>query len=147
MNDFTTKPNIFRRFVAGFIDYFIVYSFLFTFIYTFGTPNEDGEYSVTGLLSTIPIIFWFLTIVLTETFYGATIGNSILGLKPISLTKTNGKISFSQSIKRHLFDSIEMFMLFGLITIIIIKNSDKNQRLGDIWAKTIVINVKKNQNF
>jgi uncharacterized RDD family membrane protein YckC len=142
MNEIITKPNILKRIIAGFIDYFIVYSFLFAFIYTFGTPNNEGRYSVTGLLSFIPIIFWFLTIILTETFFGATIGNSIVGLKPISLINNNGKISFSQSIKRHLFDSIEMFMFFGLITIIVIKNSDKNQRLGDIWAKTIVIEVK-----
>ncbi|WP_281013643.1 hypothetical protein [Psychroflexus torquis] len=29
--------------------------------------------------------------------------------------------------------------LFGLIGILTIKNSEKNQRLGDMWAKTSVV--------
>lgn len=138
MAEYITKPNLLKRFIAGFIDYLLVYGFFFAFVYLFGKPNDEGGYSVTGILSLIPIIFWFVLIVLTEVFLGATLGNSIAGLKPKSLTNNSGELSFSQSIKRHLFDPIDMFP-FGLIGIITIKNTDRNQRLGDIWAKTIVI--------
>ena len=31
---------------------------------------------------------------------------------------------------------------FGLVGIITIKNTDKNQRVGDLWAKTIVVPIK-----
>jgi uncharacterized RDD family membrane protein YckC len=79
-------------------------------------------------------------IVLPEVFLGATLGNSIVGLKPISLTRNNGELSLSQSIKRHILDPIDMFP-FGLIAIITIKNTDRNQRLGDIWAKTVVTEI------
>jgi len=37
-----------------------------------------------------------------------------------------------------LLDPIDMFF-FGLIGIVTIKNTDKNQRLGDIWGNTIVV--------
>ena len=141
MAEYITKPNLLKRFIACLIDYLLVYGFFFAFVYSFGKPNDEGGYSVTGILSLIPIIFWFVIIVLIEVFFGATLGNSIVGLKPKSLTKNNGELSFSQSIKRHLLDPIDMFP-FGLIAIITIKNTDRNQRLGDIWAKTIITEIE-----
>lgn len=141
MTEYRTKPNLLKRFIAGLIDYLLVYGFFFAFVYAFGEPNNEGGYSVTGILSLIPFVFWFLIIVFTEVFLGATLGNALVGLKPQSLTKSNGELSLSQSIKRHLLDPIDMFP-FGLIGIITIKNTDRNQRLGDIWAKTIVIEVE-----
>lgn len=141
MTAYPTKPNLLKRFIAGLIDYLLVYGFFFAFVYAFGEPNNEGGYSVTGILSLIPFVFWFLIIVLTEVFLGATLGNALVGLKPQSLTKSNGELSLSQSIKRHLLDPIDMFP-FGLVAIITIKNTDRNQRLGDIWAKTIVTEVE-----
>jgi uncharacterized RDD family membrane protein YckC len=141
MTEYRTKPNLLKRFIAGLIDYLLVYGFFFAFVYAFGEPNNEGGYSVTGILSLIPFVFWFLIIVLTEVFLGATLGNALVGLKPQSLTKSNGELSLSQSIKRHLLDPIDMSP-FGLIAIITIKNTDRNQRLGDIWAKTIVTEVE-----
>ena len=141
MAEYTTKPNLLKRMIAGLIDYTLVYAFFYAFVYAFGEPNPKGGYTVTGVLSLIPILFWFVVIVLFEVFYEATIGNSIVGLKPKSLTKHNGELSFSQSIKRHLLDPIDM-MPFGAIGIITILNTDKNQRLGDIWAKTIITEIE-----
>ena len=135
------KTNLGKRFLAGFIDYSIISIFFFAFVYSFGSPNDEGGYSVTGFLALIPFIFWFSFTVLLETFFGATIGNSIVGLKPKSLIKNSGEITLSQSLKRHLLDPIDMFP-FGLIGIMTIKNTDRNQRLGDIWAKTIVTEIK-----
>ena len=79
-----------------------------------------------------------------EQWFGATIGNLLVGLKPISILKNKyilineNKLTFGQSFKRHLLDPIDMFF-FGLVGIVTIKNSDKNQRVGDIWAHTIVV--------
>jgi uncharacterized RDD family membrane protein YckC len=119
-----------------------VYAFTFAFIFALGEPNEEGGFSVTGLLAMVPTLFWFVYIVLLETFYGATVGNSLMDLKPRSLTSSSGTLSLGQSIKRHLLDPIDMFP-FGFLGIILIKNTEKNQRLGDIWAKTIVVSTKK----
>jgi hypothetical protein len=85
-----------------------------------------------------------------EQFFGATLGNKIVGFVPKSVKKDaqgrNGenymeRPTFVQSLKRHLLDPVDMF-LFGLVAIITIKNSELHQRLGDQWAKTIVVSRK-----
>ncbi len=137
-----TKPFLFRRFLAGLIDYSIVYLFFYVLALKFGEPNYQGGYSISGLMIFIPILFWFFMVVFLEVAYGATIGNSIVGIKPISLDRTSGVLSFGQSVKRHLLDPLDMFP-FGIIGIISIKCSEKHQRLGDIWANTIVVEMPK----
>ena len=133
-----TKPFLLKRCIACLIDYVIIYMFFFVFTMKLGEPVANYSYEITGPLALIPIFFWFFMTVLLEVYFGATIGNSIVGLKPKSLLRTSGILSFGQSFKRHLLDPIDMF-LFGFIGIILIKNTDKNQRLGDVWAKTIVV--------
>lgn len=133
-----TEPLIWKRILAGFIDYFIIYTLFFLFIYAFGEPNEDGGYSVNGPLAIVPMLFWGLITIGIEQWIGATLGNLIVGLKPISINGLDDKLSFGQSFVRHLLDPIDMFF-FGLVGVLTIKNSDKNQRVGDIAAKTIVV--------
>ncbi|MGO4773736.1 RDD family protein [Flavobacterium sp. W22_SRS_FK3] len=133
----TSKTNLGKRFLAGLIDYSIICTFFYCFVYCFGHPNDEGGYTVDGLLALVPVLFWFVFTVLLEVLFEATLGNSIMGLKPKSLINNNGELTFIQLLKRHLLDPIDMFM-FGLIGIITIKNTEINQRLGDIWAKTIV---------
>ena len=146
MADYKTKPLIGKRIIAGLIDYAIIYGFFIIFILIFGEQNETGEYSVNGIKSLVPVLFWVLMTIGIEQLMGETLGNSLVGLKPISIKQnlnstfktSNTKPTFGQSFKRHLLDPIDMFF-FGLIGILTIKNSEKNQRLGDMWAKTIVI--------
>ena len=136
-----TQPNIGNRILAGFIDYLIIYGFTFFLVFTLGEPNDDGGYSLNGAPALIPIIFWLIITVGLESGFGGTIGNSMVGLKAIPMSGINRKLTFGQSFKRHLLDPIDMFF-FGLVGIITIKNTDKNQRVGDLWAKTIVITMK-----
>jgi uncharacterized RDD family membrane protein YckC len=139
-----TEPNIGNRMVAGLVDYILIYAFFFFYIYAVGKPNADGGYSVNGLLSIVPIIFWGIMTIGFEIGIGATIGNFILGLKAIPKSGINRKLTFSESLKRHLLDPIDMFF-FGLVGILTIKNTDLNQRVGDLWGQTIVVK-KENLN-
>lgn len=137
-NHTATSPYIFRRFIAGFIDYSIVLTFLIVYIYTFGEQTNKG-YSITGFATLIPMMFWIIMTAGVEQLMGATLGNLIVSLKPVSINNpTNQKVSFSQSLKRHLLAPIDMF-LFGIIGIIVLTNTPKHQRIGDLWAHTIVI--------
>ncbi|MGK0421840.1 MAG: putative RDD family membrane protein YckC [Polaribacter sp.] len=136
-----TESNIGNRFVAGLVDYIIIYGFTFFLSYTIGEPNNEGGTSLSGLPALIPIIFWLIMTVGLESGLGATIGNSLVGLKAIPKNGTNRKLTFSESFKRHLLDPIDMFF-FGLVAIITIKNTEMNQRIGDLWAKTIVVSIK-----
>ena len=130
------KPNTKKRFLAGFIDYTIIYIFNLTYIYAFGSPNEEGVHSISGFPALLPILFWGLVTVGFEQWFGATYGNQLVKLKPQSI---NGdRLSYAQSFKRHLLDPIDMFF-FGVVGILLIKNTKHHQRLGDIWAKTVVV--------
>ena len=133
-----TEPNIGKRILAGFVDYSIIYIFCFVYIYAFGKPDEEGQMSVSGFLALIPIVFWGIMTIGLEQWFSATLGNLIVGLKPVSIRGFTKRLTIGQSLKRHLFDPIDMF-LFGLIAIVTIKNTDRHQRLGDIWANTIVM--------
>jgi uncharacterized RDD family membrane protein YckC len=137
-----TEPSIGNRILAGLIDYTIIYIFTFTMIFGLGEPNEEGVYSLTGAPALIPILFWLIMTVGIEIGMGATLGNSIAGLKAIPMNGRNRKLTFAQSLKRHLMDPVDM-LFFGLPGIITIKNTDKNQRIGDLWAKTIVVKESK----
>lgn len=148
MKGIKTNPNIGSRFLAGFIDYLIIYSVTFILIFAIGEPNDEGVYSLNGAPALISIIFWFIITVGLECGLGGTIGNSIVGLKAIPISGINRNLTFGESFKRHLLDPIDMFF-FGFVGIIAIKNTERNQRVGDLWAKTIVVPMKsldKNNN-
>lgn len=73
-----------------------------------------------------------------EQISGATIGNHLQNLKPVPKKDPRKTLTIGQSIKRHLLDLMD-FQIFGLIAVLTIKNTEFNQRLGDLWAKTIVL--------
>ncbi|HQZ24827.1 MAG TPA: RDD family protein [Flavobacterium sp.] len=141
----STKPNILKRLGAFSIDYCIIFSFTILIMSYFGTSNEDGSTSVKGFPGLAPILFWFLWIIFPEQFYGSTLGNRLLGLKVISIKNPNTtNLTFGQSFKRHFLDTFDAVYFIGLI---LLKNTKYNQRLGDIWAKTIVIDTEDKEQF
>jgi len=135
-----TKPFIRRRFLAAFIDYGIINIVFILLLAILGTPEEDGRgsYKLHGYVGLLPILFWGIMTIGLEQLFGSTLGNGIVGLKPISESGVDSKISVSQSLKRHLLDMVDMFC-FGIVGYLVIKSNPKSQRLGDIWAKTIVV--------
>ena len=135
-----TEKFITRRIIAGFIDYTIIFSLTAFYIFQFGEMNSEGAYTVNGIKVFPIIIFWLIYICGIETLLDSTLGNYIVGLKPVDLN-TESKITFKQSFLRHIVDTIDM-SFFGLVAIIIIKNSNESQRLGDLLAKTKVIKIK-----
>jgi len=139
MKNVYPKASLGKRYLASFIDYAVLCCLFLVYIYSFGEQNEDGEYVVNGLAALIPLAFWFLYLVMIEGLCNATIGHFILGLKVIKVD--NSRFNISDSFKRHLMDPID-FCLFGVPAIISIKNTTLNQRLGDLFAKTIVIEEK-----
>lgn len=111
----------------------------------FGEPTSDGGQEVTGLLILPIAIFWFFYFVFMEGFFSssATLGYQLFYLRVVQI---NGRqIDVEHSLKRHLLDPIDLF-IFGIPGIIAIQSTDKNQRLGDIWAKTTVIKIPESQN-
>ena len=70
-----------------------------------------------------------------EAWYGATLAHQGMNLKVLTVDRR--RIDFSQALKRHLLDPIDILM-YGLPAIIAIKNSERHQRLGDMWARQLL---------
>jgi uncharacterized RDD family membrane protein YckC len=135
-----TKANLGKRMGAGLIDYGIIFSFLALMFYFYGTQLESGL-MLSGKPFYAVIFFWAVMTIGCEQLLGATLGNYMFDLKPVSIIDFNQKnLSLSQSVKRHLLDIVDLW-LFGLVALLLIKNTKYNQRLGDLWAKTIVIDT------
>ena len=130
---------------AGLIDYFLMCGMFYVICLYFGKYNGHG-YELDGFSSLSVILIWLLYMIVLELSFGGTFGNLIFNLKVISIHPKKTSLTFDQSFKRHLFDILEMWP-FGLIGILLIKNTKYNQRLGDIWAKTIVIDIKDDNQF
>jgi uncharacterized RDD family membrane protein YckC len=132
-----TDPKISKRALALLIDYGIYLLFFNWLVTTYGVPNDDGGYS----LNNDPkgwwiVVVWFLYFPIIESLKGQTLGKMIVKLQVVTLR--GNSISFSQACKRHLLDLID-FSFFGLVAYITINNTPNHQRLGDLWAGTIVI--------
>lgn len=133
-----TKPNLGKRFVAGLIDYGLIMMYFFLMIYLYGEPNDEGGYSVNGWPGFSITVVWFILTVGLEQITGSTLGNKSQGLTVAPKTDPRKPLTFGQSLKRHLLDIIDLWP-FGLLGILTIKNTEYNQRLGDLWAKTVVL--------
>ncbi|WP_299684075.1 RDD family protein [uncultured Dokdonia sp.] len=133
-----TQPHIGRRIVAGSIDYTIIYALSFFTMMLLGVQVNFDANQLNNAFSLIPIGFWILMAIIIEITAGATIGNLIVGLRAIPINGQYRKLTFLESLKRHLLDPVDMFF-FGLVGIIVMKNTPYNQRIGDLWAKTMVI--------
>ena len=140
-----SKPNLGRRILAGIVDYILIFGFTIIYIYTLGEPNNEGGYKVEGLRALGPVLIWALLTIGLEQIFGRTIGNSFVELKPQSINGLSHNLMIGQSIKRHLLDPIDM-SFFGIVGIMAISSTEKHQRLGDIWAKTIVVRTDKTEN-
>ena len=129
-----------RRVLATIIDYNVVaiLSIFFSFIYLIFSGTFKFEIPLINII--LPLLFWFLIIVLIEFKYGRTLGKRIAGIRVVSLS-TEEKPTLIQVLKRRILDPIDIFML-GIVSLFVISNSTNNQRFGDKFANTQV--VKKN---
>jgi uncharacterized RDD family membrane protein YckC len=136
---FKYKTNLKKRIIATLLDYTLFLLPTYMYIMVFGVYNEEGGKTVSGLMALpIPIV-WFMYFVIVEALYGGTLSHQGLNLKVLTLDQR--EIEWTHALKRHLLDPIDI-LLYGIPAIFAIKNSEKHQRLGDMWAKTIVVDIK-----
>jgi uncharacterized RDD family membrane protein YckC len=130
-----------KRFVAIFIDYFLYFIILYFLIDVAGNKYEleDGTvgFRLEGTPALISLIPWFLLLPILEGKTGQTIGKMILGIR---VSKTNGStITIGNAIVRHLFDIVDYLPFIGIVGLLVASNNELNQRVGDLVAKTIVV--------
>ncbi|GGH02314.1 RDD family protein [Pedobacter zeae] len=132
------KANITKKINASILDYGLFFVCFVAYLIFFGDHTEEGKYAISGS-GVLPVfIFWLLYFVVAEGMYGATLGHQSFNLKVVTLH--GEKIGFTQAVKRRFFDPIDFFC-FGFIAFLLVKNSEKHQRAGDAFAKTLVIDI------
>lgn len=141
-----TKPNLRKRIFAGLIDYSLMFGMIIVMFIYFGQKTAAG-YELNGFPALVTMLIWCFYMIGFELKFGGTLGNLMFDLQVVSIRdNTTTSVTFGQSFKRHLVDMLDLWF-FGLIGILLIKNTKYNQRLGDIWAKTIVIDSKDSTQF
>ncbi|MTH13992.1 RDD family protein [Flavobacterium sp. LC2016-01] len=141
-----TKPNLRKRMLAGLVDYTLLIGMTTVMFIYFGKKIDNG-YQLNGFPAFLNALIWFGYLVGFELKFGGTLGNLMFDLQVVSIRDNdNSSITIGQSFKRHLLDMFDIWF-FGIFGILLIKNTKYNQRLGDIWAHTIVIDTKDEEQF
>jgi uncharacterized RDD family membrane protein YckC len=129
-----------RRIVATLIDG-LIFGFLNIGLASlFGTERASSGFSLTMLTSDGSL--WLLAIVvlyyvLLEGLLGRTAGKLITGIRVVD-AETGGRPGILSGLVRTLLRLVDGF--FGyLVGLIIVVNSDRRRRLGDMAAKTLVV--------
>jgi uncharacterized RDD family membrane protein YckC len=125
-----------KRILAYIIDFCIVLVIIVLISVVLGDKQLSGGYKVKYPLSLIPTSVIFLYFLLLEHFFSRTIGKMILKLKIVKV-KDGKDINIFNSLGRHLFDFIDIYLFIGVIMIFI----NKEKRLGDFIGKTKVVSV------
>ena len=135
-----TEHNITRRMLAAMIDYSIFGIFFFVDLMLFGEELEAGKYEGSGISSLPIILFWITYFPISESALGKTFGKLVLKLQVTTLH--GSKITLTQAVKRMVSDSFEL-TFYGIPAMITVKNTPHHQRVGDLWAKTLVMTNKE----
>ena len=132
------EPNRYLglRIATTFIDYGLYFTVIFIYIMMFGAPNNEGGYTLNGAPALLIVLFWFLYFIVLEALNQATPGHDILKLVVV---RTKGdRIGFTDALKRRIVDMIDI-AFYGIPALICICNTPKFQRMGDLWADTVVV--------
>lgn len=98
---------------------------------------------LSGVLG-IPILLGFLIFLLYFSLFEAFMGGQTLGkilLKLKVVTVEGNPIGFTKSLIRNILRYVDMLPTLYLLGFIIVAISEKNQRLGDMAAGTIVVSI------
>lgn len=133
--------NVGERILATIIDSIIIssYTYFMYFISQYGPSHYSSEVflhitiSVIGLYHPVSEIF----------MNGQSLGKKAMGLQVIKIDGSQPTIA--NFIVRWLFRLADVTLSSGILAIIVISANGKGQRVGDIVAKTMVVNIRKKE--
>lgn len=168
-----TAPPFYRRLLAWIIDliiqifYIVIAIRLLRWIDESFVHSEDNEVMMWAVSMVLALPFLLYHVLLEITMHGQSIGKKITGIKVIS--ENGGRPSIGQFIIRWLIRTSDYTIiiialllplaaflgpqvywgiagaLLLLVADLILVNSRKQQRLGDILAHTVLIDTKQNE--
>ncbi|MEN8816782.1 MAG: RDD family protein [Nonlabens sp.] len=131
-----------KRMIAFLLDFVVLAIYIIVMSLTvYKAIGLFDSNNVLGIkeLSLLPIFCYSLTLHLI--FNGRTVGKFIMGIKVVK--EDGSPANLSDFLVRWILRLIDIVLFFGTVGVVTILFSEKKQRLGDIAAKTIVINTKK----
>lgn len=131
-----------KRGIAYSVDVCIISLILYPYFEKYGIETSEGALTLTGINYLPPIIIWYLYFIVSEYKWQTTIGKKVFSLYVRRIDSL--PLNFSVIIKRRALDLVELFFM-PVIALISVLVTSKNQRLGDLIAKTEVINIPKNK--
>ena len=135
--------SLLSRFFASLIDMTLI-GFLMVSAFLIPPFNEMRLVSgakFTFLFFVTYLIILFLYYTSLEGVKGVTLGKWLLGIKVVNEDLRN--ISMGDSVKRNVLRIVDAFPFFVpyLLGVIVMRRGEKCQRVGDLVARTVVINV------
>lgn len=131
-----------KRIIAFIIDLVVFFIYIITLSYTVykavGVFDSDNVLGIREL-SLLPIFCYSLFMHLI--FNGRTTGKFVMGIKVVK--EDGSPARFSDFLVRWILRLVDIVLFAGTVGVIAILFSERKQRLGDIAAKTIVINTRK----
>jgi len=113
----------------------MIFFFALGFIYTGSLSFQLMGVDAAGLGGAFAVLF-FLYFILLEGYKGQTVGKMITGIKVVK--EDGSSCDMQASFIRNILRIIDGMFAY-IVGAIIIAVSDKNQRLGDLAGKTIVV--------
>lgn len=146
-------PEFHKRLFAWLIDFFIItayYAILMNILQNISAAHKASDNDLPFLynLSAVYLLF-FVPIFIYHLFFevamnGQSIGKKIMNLKVIG--DNGGRPALHQYLIRWLLRPVD-FLFFGLVGLLTVVNTKKNQRLGDLAAGTLIIKTKIQTNI
>jgi uncharacterized RDD family membrane protein YckC len=128
-----------RRIFATLIDGLLFGALNGVFAGISGTDQASSGFELPGLSggSAWLLVFVVLYYVVLEGLFGRTVGKILTGIRVVD-TETGGRPGIVSALVRTLLRLIDGIFAY-LVGFIIVVNSDRRRRLGDMAAKTLVV--------
>ena len=146
-----TAASVGDRIFAQLLDILVMIAYIVVVVFFLDitglttTIEAMDNWSIMAVYGIIYSPIMFYTIVQESLWEGQTIGKRIMKTKVIKLD--GYQAGFGDYLVRWLFRLVEVFIGNGIIGLIAIIASQKNQRLGDMAAGTAVITLKNKVNI
>jgi len=132
--------TVFERIVAGILDLFIVSILSWFFIYMasklFGKFNVDQMGQI--FLMLMPLVIMIMYHTLSEYLAnGQSVGKKVLGIRVVRVD--GQRAGMREAILRSIVLILDLVLSSGVLGILMISISRRQQRLGDMAANTVVI--------
>jgi uncharacterized RDD family membrane protein YckC len=145
--DYSPPPaSRLKRYIACLIDYVIYFILVGLGSSIWGDRHVNVDGSISWELNGLPgfaaiLLPWLFFFPFIESFNsGQTIGKALFKVKIVQQDDFS-KVSFGSALIKHLFDIIDFFPAFGILGLLVTTNNKYKQRIGDLVAKTVVIDA------